>query len=67
MRITQGDHAATFTPGEGYTSENDSFALWLSTAFPEPTAEDLREHGLTVDGIGPVSDEPALVITHDDA
>ena len=63
MRIVQGDHVATFTPGVGYASENESFALWLSTTFPASTypsavehKADLLAHGCAVDGTKPIAD-----------
>lgn len=58
MDIQQQDRTAIFIPGEGYTSDDPSFSLWLNSTFPakpytsaEAHAAALRAHGLTVDGV----------------
>ncbi len=62
LTITDGTHDAAFdsdgaAAGEtGYSGDNPSFVLWLSTAFPATSyadadahVADLEAHGLTVD------------------
>ena len=53
ITITDGTNDATFD-GTTYASDNPSFELWLSTAFPATTyadtaaqIADLEAHGLT--------------------
>lgn len=65
MQITQGDKTATFTEGQGYASDDASFAFWLNSTFPAKPYADAAQHkaallaaGLTVDGVAPPEPEP---------
>jgi hypothetical protein len=66
MLITHREQAALFEHGVGYTSDDETFALWLSTSFraaqytnAEAHRADLLAHGLTVDGVAPPAEPVA--------
>lgn len=69
MIVTQGERTAKLADTL-WASDDDSFALWLNTAFPPADREapalidELRHHGLTVDGQAP-HDEPAPVASNE--
>lgn len=71
MIVTQGERTATLADTtDHWLSDDDSFALWLNTAFPPARREvpalvdELRHHGLTVDGQPPHEErEPVAAIT----
>ncbi len=67
MKITQGDNVATLASStDRWESADESFALWLNTTFPPAgrvvpeLVEELRHHGLAVDGQEPYPDAPTL-------